>query len=216
MKINAVIFDMDGVLVDNAEYHRKAWLEFSRLKGHPITLDEFESIGFGDVNRRYLEFVFKRPITDDELESLANEKELVYRELIEKKIQPVKGLTGFLEQVKQEKLKTGVGTSAPRVNLDFVLDTLGIRQYFDVLVDDSYVSHGKPNPEIYLKVAEMLQVDPQQCIVIEDAYHGIEAAHRAGMRCVGLPTTYPPERIAAADLIVNDFTELNLKDLNDV
>lgn len=212
----AVIFDMDGVLVDNAEYHRKAWIEFSRAKGHPITLEEFETIGFGDVNKRYLEFVFKRPIEGEELMNLANEKEQLYRNLFREHIMPPNGLVSLLEQLKLNGFKTGIGTSAPRENLDFVLDTLEIRKYFDALADDSFVEKGKPDPQIYLTVAELLHVDPTYCVVIEDAYHGIEAAHEAGMKCIGLPTTYPEKQIAAADYVIDDFNGITIEKINEL
>lgn len=209
----AVIFDMDGVLVDNADIHRKAWVQFSEQQGHPITIEDFEQIGFGDVNRRYLEFVFNRKLSEEEVNTLAHKKEEVYRELFKKEIAPVNGLIEFLKEVRDSGLKTAVGTSAPRVNLDFVMDRLELRSYFDVMVDDLYVHKGKPAPDIYLKAAELLNVEPAACVVIEDAYLGIEAAHRAGMTCIGLSTTYPPEKIAAADHIVKDFTELDVNSI---
>lgn len=212
----AVIFDMDGVLVDNAEYHRKAWIEFSRKKGHPITLEEFETIGFGDVNKRYLEFVFKRVIEGDELTTLANEKEQLYRTLFTQHIKSPKGLVELLEILKSNGFKTAIGTSAPRENLDFVLDALKIRNYFDAFVDDSFVEKGKPNPEVYLKVAELLDVKPPHCVVIEDAYHGIAAAHNAGMKCIGLPTTYPAKQIASADYVAEDFTDITIEKVNEL
>jgi beta-phosphoglucomutase-like phosphatase (HAD superfamily) len=106
-----------------------------------------------------------------------------------------------------------VATSAPTNNLNFVLDRCDIRHYFDKLVDETYVTHGKPDPEIYLKTADFLGFHQNRCVVIEDALFGIEAAQRAGMKVIGLASTLPFEKLSHADLVVNTFNDLDLKTL---
>ncbi len=210
----AIIFDMDGVIINNADHHRAAWIEFSKQKGYPMTSEEFEQIGFGHLNRIYLEHVFKRKLSDDEVFHLAEEKEAVYRKLFIQSLKAADGLIDFINMVKNSGYKTGVGTSAPKSNVDFIMDKLNIRQYFDVIVDDTAVSKGKPNPEVYLKAAEHLKIKPEKCVVIEDAYHGICAAHNAGMKVIGITTTYPAEKIADADLIVCNFNEIKTRHID--
>ncbi len=207
--MKAVIFDMDGVIIDNAEHHRKAWIEFSKKKGFPITLEEFETIGFGNVNRVYLEYVFKRELSEAEVFELAEEKEAIYRKIFSGSLKPADGLIDLIGRIKEAGYKTAVGTSAPKSNVDFILDNLDIKKHFDVIVDDTAVTRGKPDPEIYLKVSEKLDISPKNCVVIEDAYHGIEAAHNAGMRVIGITTTYDADKLTTADKIVRNLKEIN-------
>ncbi|MCK8494218.1 MULTISPECIES: HAD family hydrolase [Spirosoma] len=208
----AALFDMDGVLVDNTDFHINAWLQFAQAKGFPITRDQYVANINGRVSADAMAYVFQRPVEGGELITLTEEKEAIYRELYRSHLQPAPGLIAFLEALKAQNIKLAVGTSAPMSNVHFTLDGLQIRRYFDTVVDASMVRHGKPDPEIYLKAAERVGVDPARCVVFEDAFAGIEAGLRGGMQVVALATTHTQAELvnSGAALIVNDFTELSV------
>jgi beta-phosphoglucomutase family hydrolase len=208
----AALFDMDGVLVDNTDYHINAWLQFAQRHGFPLTKDQYVDNINGRVSADAMAYVFRRPIVTDELASLTEEKESVYRELYAPYLKPTPGLLAFLDQLKAENIKLAVGTSAPVSNVSFTLDGLLLRPYFDAIVDASMIQHGKPNPEIYLTAAQRLGIDPAYCVVFEDALAGIEAGLRAGMTVIALATTHTHAELAdtGAALIIDDFTGLTV------
>jgi beta-phosphoglucomutase len=206
----AVIFDMDGVLVHNDRYHLEAWRIFCERHGRKVEYDEISAL-FGNTNAQFLRKLISPDVTAEEIERFAVEKEILYRELFDKFIKPAEGLMPLLNELKKHQIPMAVATSAPTDNLNFVLDRCGIRHYFDKLVDETFVTHGKPDPEIYLKTAELLGFHPNQCIVIEDALFGIEAAQRAGMKVIGLASTLPIGKLAHTDLAINTFLKLDLK-----
>ena len=208
----AALFDMDGVLVDNTEFHINAWLQFARRHGFPLTKDQYVANINGRVSADAMAYVFRRPIIANELATLTEEKEQIYRELYAPYLRPTSGLLAFLDKLKAENIKLAVGTSAPVSNVDFTLDGLPLRPYFDAIVDAGMIRHGKPNPEIYLTAAQRLGIDPACCVVFEDALAGIEAGLRAGMSVVALATTHTHTELAdtGAALIINDFTGLTV------
>nr|WP_310589778.1 HAD family phosphatase [Fibrisoma limi] len=211
----AVLFDMDGVLIDNTEFHINAWIQFAQLRNFPLTRDLYIEHINGRVSADAMAYVLQRPIPADELAALTEEKESIYRELYQPHLQPAPGLMSFLDALKAQGVRTAVGTSAPASNVSFTLDGLNLRPYFDAVVDASMVRRGKPDPEIYLKAAERVGVEPARCIVFEDAFAGIEAGLRAGMHVVALATTHMHEELAdtGAALIIDDFTALTVNQL---
>jgi len=213
----AALFDMDGVLVDNMAYHIRAWRAFAERHGRTLTLDEYYRHVNGRVAADALPFVLGRPLAAAEVEPLTEEKEADYRRLYAAHRQPTPGLLPFLERLKAARVGLAVGTSAPQSNIDFTLDGAGLRPFFDAVVDASMVTRGKPDPEIYLRAAAELGVEPGRCVVFEDAYAGIEAGLRAGMRVVALATTHTPDELAGrgAVRIVRNF-ETPLTDLFDL
>ena len=210
----AVIFDMDGVIVDNMEYHKKAWDIFLKKYAPDVELEEF-SRHFGKVNKDLLKIVFKREISAREEARFGEEKEAIYREIYTDHIVPTSGLVDFLDALKQNRVKTAVATAAPRINMDFVFEKTGLRQYFDVLIAASEVMRGKPDPEIYLKAAKKLSYPPENCLVFEDSMPGIQAAQKAGMKVIALATSHPAERLQSADWVVKDFTEISFGSVRD-
>lgn len=123
---------------------------------------------------------------------------------------PLPGFIDFLRSLKKNHIKTAVATAAPKVNLDFLLEHIDLRNDFDVLIDDSEVDKGKPDPEIYLKAAERLGFSPELCLVFEDSLAGIQAAINAGIKVIGVTTTNPPENMQNTNLVIKDFTEINM------
>jgi beta-phosphoglucomutase family hydrolase len=205
----AVIFDMDGVIVDNMPYHKKAWAEFFERHNPPMILEDFIQ-HMGKSNEDLLTVLFGKKITEDEILSLGEEKEALYREIYAPEVKPLQGFVDFLRSLKNNHVKTAIATAAPKVNLDFLLEHIDVRDDFDVLIDDSEVNKGKPDPEIYLKAAQRLDYPPELCLVFEDSLAGIQAAINAGMKVIGVATTNPPEKIQRAELVIKDFTEIDL------
>ncbi|NIN00056.1 MAG: beta-phosphoglucomutase family hydrolase [candidate division Zixibacteria bacterium] len=210
----AVIFDMDGVIVDNMKYHKKAW-ELFLMKYAPDMDGEEFSENFGKVNKDLLKIVFQREVTDEEESRFGDEKEALYRELYAEDIAPTDGLVEFLHELKENSVKTAVASAAPKVNVDFVFEKTGLRQYFDVSIDANDVTRGKPDPEIYLKTAEKLNCPPEACLVFEDSMPGIQAGRNAGMKVIGVATSHPADKLKDTEFVIKDFTEINFKTVLD-
>jgi beta-phosphoglucomutase family hydrolase len=211
---SAVIFDMDGVIVDNMKYHKKAWEMFLKKYAPDMDVEEF-SRHFGKVNKDLLKIVFQREVSDEEESRFGDEKEAFYRELYAKDVAPTDGLVKFLKELKENNVKTAVGSAAPKVNVDFVFEKTGLRPYFDVSTDANDVTRGKPDPEIYLKTAEKLDCPPEACLVFEDSVPGIQAGRNAGMRVIGVATSHPADKLKDTEFVIRDFTEINLKIVRD-
>lgn len=207
----AVLFDMDGVIVDSNPYHKLAFQAFLAQYHIALTDEELRTKVYGRTNKEIMSYLFKEEATQEQSARWADEKEALFRKMYQQDIQPTKGLIPFLQLLKANKMAIAVGTSAPVDNLDFVLDSLNIRQYFDVLLHAKDVTHGKPQPEVYLKAAAKLQVGPDHCIVIEDSLPGIQAGLSAGMKVIGVTTTHTPEELRHTHLIIQDFEALNLE-----
>jgi len=209
----SVVFDMDGVIVDNRDFHFGAWEAFAREHGLPFDPQFFKDHLFGRVNREILRGIFKAGLTEDRAARFAEEKESLYRELYHDHVRPARGLVPFLKELKAAGVATAVATAAPRVNLDFVLDEADLRRYFDVLIDIASVRKGKPAPDLYLKAAEELGRKPEECAAFEDSYPGVESALAAGMRVVGVTTTHTAAELAHAHIAIADFREVDIAKL---
>jgi len=213
MEKEAFIFDMDGVLIDNHDFHKKAWKDFIEQKCPDKEFD-FEYLMknyFGKTNSIILEYVFEKKLSESEIKVLENEKENYYRKIYSPHIKEVKGLTNLLIKVKSNHLACAIGTSGPPENVEFVISKLGIKKYFDVIVDSSQISNGKPDPEVYLKVSQKLNINPNRCIVFEDSFSGIEAGLRAGMMVVGITTGHDKKTLLkkGVNKAINNFDEFD-------
>ncbi len=207
-----LLFDMDGVIVENHQYHYLAWQQTAAK--HGVTIDEqfYREQMNGRTLKKLMRVVFDREMSDQEAAVIGLDKENTYRNLYRAHRQPTTGLMAFLEEARRREVPMVVGTSAPKENVNFTLDDLNLRKYFAGVVDDSMVTHGKPDPEVYLKCAEMIHRKPENCIVFEDALSGIEAGKSAGARVIGLATSHAREELDA-DLIIDNFSELSWKQL---
>ncbi len=214
MKI-ALIFDMDGVVVDNYRFHERAWKVF--CDRHELNFDEtFRSGIFGGTNKDHLEAFYGRQLNPSEISRYETEKEAIYRELYVPHIQPLTGLVAFLEHLMDQDIPLALATSSPRVNVDFVLQKTGTSRFFKTRLDASDVLHGKPHPEIYLKAAEAVGQKPSQCIVFEDSVNGIRAAREAGAKVVAVTTTHQKKELPAVDHVIADFEGLTIGQLKNV
>jgi beta-phosphoglucomutase len=206
----AFIFDMDGTLVDNMRFHTQAWQKMLAENNVEMDAHEFLVKTAGKTNREIIPQIFKE-ISDERIDILAKRKESLYRELFSEHRTTVKGAVEFLEEARRLKIRMAISTAAPVANVEFVLDGLNLRQYFQAVVTAADVLRGKPDPEIFLKSAEKLGIKPQNCMVFEDALNGFEAAHRAGMKSIGIATVNSNEEILRQPSVVEahkDFSQL--------
>lgn len=185
----ALIFDMDGVLIDSNPWHREAWAEFNRRYGLETT-EEMHQFMYGKRNDAILRGFFGDQLDSEEIASRGAAKEALYREMVGGRLEEalVPGIRQFLEEFAA--VPKGVATNAEPPNVDFLLDRAGFRGYFDAVVNGHQVVNPKPHPEVYLRASELLGVSPANCIVFEDSHSGVEAARSAGMRVIGLHTTH--------------------------
>lgn len=206
-----VVFDMDGVIVDTNPYHKISLKQFCEKYGYHFTDEELIKRIYGRTNNEWIANLFGK-LSKERLLELGEEKEAMFRAIYKDVIEPVPGLESFLKKITHQKIPCAIGTSAPRSNVDFVLDNTGLQKYFPVILDQSHVEHGKPNPEIYLKTAQALNLPllKQLCSKIPS---GIEAAQRAGARVVGVTTTHTPAELKHCDLVIPDFTLMELETL---
>ncbi len=213
MKFSAFIFDMDGVLVDNHEFHYRSFEQFCKKYNRPLNSELYSAHINGRTNEAILKYLFGAQITQEEIDALAQEKEAIYRDLFRPSMQPAPGLTTLLEQAAQKGIVCAVASNGPFENIDFVLDENHIRKYFKVIVNATMVKEGKPAPDIYLKAAELLGKSTAECVVFEDSPTGIKAAIAANIKVIGLSTTHPAHELSDTQFIVQDFTDPRLLEI---
>jgi beta-phosphoglucomutase family hydrolase len=201
----AVLWDLDGVLADTAPFHFQAWRELFSAEGKEISEAEFLRT-FGLRNEAILRDILGE-LSDERTKELARLKEELFRSSIRGAISANPGVLELLERLRKKGKKMAIVSSTPRQNVEMILESLKARPFFDVVIAEEDVPHGKPDPEGYLIAAERLGVDPERCVVIEDAPGGVEAAKRAGMWCIGLAAGRPPETLRNADLVVRSLEE---------
>lgn len=216
MKKFAVIFDMDGVIVDSNPFHKIAIDQFCRKYNLRLSEEKLTTKVWGRQNKDWIPAVFNKELDAGLLNEYALEKEKLFRELYEKDIKPLEGLETFLKTLERLEIPKAIATSAPMENVDFVLEKTGLRKYFQALLDESFVSKGKPDPEIYIKTAEALQYDPNDCIVFEDSLSGIQSGLQAGCKVVGVLTTHSPEELKDTHLNIRNFDRLEIRQLENL
>lgn len=207
MKFRGAIFDMDGVVVDNHRFHFKAWMEFS--KTHKFELDEkiYREKFNGKTNADLFKMIFDNPSAED-MKKYADEKEGLYQRLYFPEMRAHTGLIDFLDWLHQHKIKVALGTSAPPLNVDFVLDHLKLRHYFEVIVDGTHVDKGKPDPQVYRLCAMKLGLESKDCVVFEDSLAGLESGERAGSAIIAVATSHQAHELKVkTENIIHDFTE---------
>jgi HAD superfamily hydrolase (TIGR01509 family) len=200
----AFLFDMDGVLVDSNPYHKIALREFCKKHGHDLSEEKLREKIYGRTNKDWITNLFG-VLPEQQLKAFADEKERLFREIYKTHVEPLRGLVTFLDKLDQHSINRAIATSAPRANVDFTLQLTGIGPYFQTILDDSFVSRGKPDPEIYLKTAAALGYDPAHCVVLEDSLSGVASGKAAGCKVVGISTTHTSEELSESDLVIADF-----------
>ena len=214
--VRALIFDMDGTIVDNMAYHSKSWVAFFAKRGHTIDEEDFFRATAGRHGQEIIRTYLGDSFTDaDHLEMIA-EKEALYRDMYGPHLATLAGFEALVTRARAEGIKLVVGTAAPTENITFTLDGLDLRKHFDAIVGAADTKRGKPHPDVFLMGAEKAGALPANCIVFEDAPLGVEAARRAGMRAVVMTTTLPAEAFAEFDNVIciaRDFSDLSLETL---
>lgn len=210
MVIRAFIFDLDGVLTDTAEYHYRAWKRLAEEEGLPFTRQDNEALR-GIPRRESLLLILKgHQVSEGKLQEMMERKNRYYLQFIEA-ITPrdlLPGAKELLEEIRQAGLKAAVGSASK--NARQVIERLGIQGLLDVIVDGSSVERQKPAPDLFLQAARLLGLSPQECVVVEDAAAGIEAALAGGFHSVGLG---PPGRVGKAEAIFPSLENVHLKDI---
>lgn len=201
-----VIFDMDGVLVDSYAAHLESWQRLAGELGLSITDAQFDAT-FGRTSREIIRELFG--ITDPRVVAAQDDrKEAIYRRIIRGNVPLMSGTTCLLQTLFGEGCRIAVGSSGPPENVALVCESAGLERYLHAKVTGDDVTHGKPDPEVFLLSAERLGLPPSRCVVVEDAPTGVEAAHRAGMRCIALAGTYGVDALARADCIVHSLDQI--------
>ena len=209
--IHALLWDLDGVIVDSGEYHYEAYRELLSGLGHEMSREDYFLRLFGRRNFDILrDIVGDRP--QDEIERLAGRKEDIFRRRAAGHLRALPGAADLLRDARSAGRRQAIVSSTPRQNIAFVLGALGLAEAFAAIVGEEDVSRGKPDPEGFVVAAARLGIGPDGCVVLEDAPEGIAAGKAAGMRCIGVATTRPPERLTQADLVVDSLEDARVRD----
>jgi beta-phosphoglucomutase len=214
-KNKAFLFDLNGTMIDDMQYHIKGWHKILNELGANISLDRMKEECYGK-NGELLERIFPGRFSDAEKNTMILAKEKAYQEAYKPHLKLIDGLEDFLTEAKKRNIKMAIGSAAIMFNIDFVLDNLFIRHYFDALISADEVNISKPDAETYLKCAAALKVNPSQCIVFEDVPKGVESASNAGMKTVvikGLHTINEFDGYTNIIQFIDSYTELCMDNL---
>jgi len=206
--LHAVIWDLDGVIINSAEEHRHAWQRLAQEEGIKLSDADFWAT-FGMRNDDIIPIIWG-PQPRERVQALANRKEAYFRELIRKTAAPLPGSIELLRGLHEAGFLQALASSAPIENIQLISEVLGLRQYLTALVSGETVAHGKPAPDIFLKAAKELGTDPGECLVIEDAVAGVQAAHAAGMRCIAVAGNRDLPGLREAELMVKSLMEVDV------
>jgi beta-phosphoglucomutase family hydrolase len=207
--LEAVLWDMDGVIADTADYHYGAWQEVLKERGVAFSKEQFMKL-FGQRHDTIIKFALgeKTPLKD--IDVISEKKQAIYRRNVAKNIVPLPGAVELIKSLNRHKIKTAIASSAVPQNIAVIVRGLGIENSFQAIVFGTEVAEGKPSPQIFLLAAQKLHVKPDNCVVIEDAIAGVAAAKRAGMKCVAVTNSHPGHRLKDADLIVDSLEQVNI------
>ncbi len=209
----AFLFDLNGTMIDDMNYHIKAWHGILTGLGASLTLEQMKAECYGK-NGELLERIFPGRFTEEEKTNMSYAKEAAYQQAFRPSLQLLPGLDSFLAKADKADIAMAIGSAAIMFNIDFVLDGLQLRNYFPVIVSAEQVMISKPHPETYLSCADQLQVSHSDCVVFEDAPKGVEAAQNAGMDCVVITTMHTKEEFSNYRNIVCFVSDYNDPQLN--
>jgi beta-phosphoglucomutase len=207
--IQAVIWDLDGVIIDSGNEHRRSWHRMAQEKGLPFTDEQFYAT-FGMRNSAIIPLLWGE-MPAERVQELADLKEAYFREFVRDAAQPLPGSIELLSTLRDAGYRQALASSTPIKNIELIDDALGLNRYLSALVSGESVPNGKPAPDVFLKAASELGIAPQNCLVIEDAVAGVQAAHAGGMRCIAVAGDRDLPGLHAAELMVRDLTEVNIE-----
>ncbi len=211
MAICAVIFDLDGVLIDSGAAHRESWRALGAELGIEVS-DQAVGAVFGRQNRDIVPILFGDDRTPQEVRQLGARKEELYRDLVRGKVPVNEGAVELVRHYHDGGYQLAVGSSTPRANIDLALGEMGIAKLFGVIVSSEDVSIGKPDPTVFLTAASRLGVPSGDCLVIEDAPAGVEAGKAAGMVVVARAGSHVRDKLGHADRVISSLNELIIAD----
>ncbi|MEE9399228.1 MAG: HAD family phosphatase [Dehalococcoidales bacterium] len=211
-KLEAVIWDMDGVIADTAPYHFKAWQRVFPKRGAKFTIQDFKQ-HFGQRSDKIIRDTVGGDVSAEEVDAIAAEKEAIFRQEVAQHIKALPGAIELISSLSKNGVRMAIASSAPMENIQLIIRELGIADYFQVIVWGREVAESKPSPLGFLLAAERLEVGPENCAVIEDAVAGVTAAKRAGMKCLAVTNNHTRESLREADLIVDALELVAVNDL---
>ena len=214
--LQAVIFDMDGVICHTNPYHSVAFQQFFAKRNLNPSEEEYQEHMYGKNNGYILSHFLGRKVEGEELAILEDEKESLFREIYKTEVDPIPGFMPFFQSLKKSSLPTAVATSAPRANLDLIINTLDISNLMNSQLASEDVSKHKPDPEVYLKSAYNLGIAPSECLVFEDSFSGASAGLNAGMKVVGVLSSHSKEELPTCHYYIKDYLGLDLAHLNEL
>jgi HAD superfamily hydrolase (TIGR01509 family) len=208
------IFDWDGVIIDSSRQHEESWERLAAEEGRTLPAGHFKE-GFGKKNEWIIPNLLHWSNEPGEVHRLSLRKETLYRVIVlERGLEALPGVRDFLERLRVAGVPCCIGSSTHRENIAAIIHVLGFEDFFAGMVTAEDVTHGKPHPDVFLKAAAKIRRAPASCVVFEDAFAGLEAAHAGGMKAVAVATTHPAERLAGrAHRVVHRLDELTVADL---
>ncbi len=212
--IQAVIWDLDGVIIDSADEHRRAWQRLARETGVTLTDADFWAT-FGKRNDDIIPHFWKN-VSSQQLQALADRKELYFREFVREAAAPLPGSMELMRGLHKAGFPQALASSTPIENIELIKELLHLDHYLTALVSGETVARGKPAPDIFLRAASELQMPPSLCLVIEDAVAGVQAALAAGMRCIAVAGNRDLPGLRTADLMVRDLTEVTVEQVRNI
>ena len=210
----AFLFDLNGTMIDDMNYHAKAWHEIinQTLQGN-LSLDSVKKQMFGKNEELLVRVFGENRFTKEEMKRISIEKERRYQSAYLPELKLIRGLNEFLQNAYKKNILMAIASAAIPFNIDFVLDNLGIRKYFNAIVSADDVRVSKPHPEVFLRAAQLLHLEPKDCIVFEDAPKGVEASARAGMQTIVITTTHEEKEFSEYKNVIRfiqDYEQLTI------
>jgi beta-phosphoglucomutase family hydrolase len=212
-RLEAVLWDLDGVIADTADYHYRAWRNIFNERGVEFSKADFMRY-FGRRHDTIIRFAVGDSLSPEEFRAISERKQVLYRRLVSQNIIPLPGAVELIKSLNAHGIKTAIGSSAVAENIDVILRGLGIQDCFQAIAYGTEVAEGKPSPQIFLLAAKKLGVKPADCVVIEDAIAGVTAARRAGMKCIAVTNSHPGDKLQNADLVVDSLEKVNINVLS--
>lgn len=210
----AAIFDWDGVVVDSSRKHEESWERLGKEERRPLPEGHFR-MGFGMKNERIIPGILGWTQDEAEVRRLSLRKEALFREIVrEGTLEPLPGISEWLDRLATARIPCAIASSTHRENIELALELMHFRRYFGAVVTSEDVSHGKPDPEVFVTAAQKLGYPAGQGVVFEDAHVGIRAARAGGFRVVAVATTHPLGELGDADLAVERLDQLDLEMLD--
>ncbi|PWT74530.1 MAG: haloacid dehalogenase [Bacteroidetes bacterium] len=216
-KVSAFIFDLNGTMIDDMEFHIDAWSKLlNEVLGANMNRQEVRSHMYGKNSELLIRVFGENRFTDQEMDQLSMEKERLYQAAYKPNLGLIPGLHNFLENAHANNIDMAIGSAAIPFNIDFVLDNLQIRPYFKTIVSANDVKRSKPDPETYIMAANLMGKNADECLVFEDAPKGVESADQAGMSCIVLTTMHHRDEFKVYKNItryISDYRDPDLKQL---